>query len=218
MENKGQILKELANVVLEFDEDAAKAVAQRALEAGIDPSEAIDNGLRKGLETVGKKFESGDLYLPHLIMASDAMLAAVKILEKAIPKERIHEAKLGTIVIGTVADDIHDIGKNIVIGMLRSAGFEVHDLGRDVPTTRFVETAEGVKADIIALSALMTTTMHRMKEVIDDLKSLGLRNKYRVMVGGGPVTREWAESIGADGYGENAPKAVEVAKKLLGKL
>ncbi len=209
------VLKDLEQAVENCDVEAAKEAAKKALEAGVDPIIAIEEGAAKGVRKVGEKFHKGEVFLPHLVMAGDAMTEVIKILEKAIPKEKAKLAKHGTIVIGTVAGDIHDIGKNIVAALLTAAGFEVHDIGKDVPAERFIEKASEVDADVIAASALMTITMPAQRELIEELKRRGLREKYKVAVGGGSVYPEWAKEIGADGYGKDAVEAVEVITRLI---
>ncbi len=209
------MLKGLAEAVLSFDSETAKTAAIKALKAGIDPVEAVEKGLKKGIDTVGEMFARDEIYLPHLLMAADALNAAVQVLEVAIPKAKLEEIRVGTVVIGTVKDDIHDIGKNIVAAMLKASGFEVHDLGKDVKAEAFVDKAKEVKADIICVSSLMTTTMPGQREVMEELDYQGLREGFLVTVGGGPVTREWADRIGADGYAENATEAVALARRLM---
>ena len=217
MSVRTDILDKLMNAVLQFDEKAAIEAADEALEAGIDPLEAIDKGLRRGIAIVGEKFEEGEMFLPHLVMAADVMTAASKVLEKGVPRERLSETQQGIVVVGTVKDDIHDIGKNLVAGLLKANSFEVHDLGRDVPISRFIESAENLNAELIAVSSLMTVTMPGQRQLIEDLKELGIRDKFKVLVGGGPVTEDWAREIGADGYAANASEAVKVAKRLVGR-
>jgi len=217
MTDETQILERLANAVMNYNAEEAAVAAREAIEAGIDPMKAIHEGLGKGIKIIGDKFERSEVFLPHVVMAADAMMAGVKVLEPKISPEKMKSVNLGTIVIGTVKGDIHDIGKNIVAIMLRAAGFEVHDLGVDVPSRTFVEKAEQVKADIIAMSGLLTMSLPEMKDVIQELERKGLRQKYKVVVGGGPVTRQWAQEIGAEGYGVDAVEAVAVCKKILGK-
>jgi corrinoid protein of di/trimethylamine methyltransferase len=212
---KEMILRELEQAVENCDVEAAKEAAKKALEAGIDPMVAIEEGAAKGVRKVGEKFHKGEVFLPHLVLAGDAMTEVVKILEKAIPKEKAMMSKRGRVVIGTVKGDIHDIGKNIVAAYLTAAGFEVHDLGKDVHEDRFIDKALEVNADVIAASALMTITMPAQRELIEELKRRGLREKFKVVVGGGCVYPEWAKEIGADGYGKDATEAVEVIKKLI---
>lgn len=216
MTDKNSILEKLENAVIQFDEKAAIQAANEALEAGVDPLEAIDKGLRRGITFVGQKFEEGEMFLPHLVMAADVLAAASQVLEKGIPREKLGEIQQGIVVIGTVKDDIHDIGKNLVAGLLKANGFEVHDLGRDVPISRFIETAESLNAQIIAISSLMTVTMPGQRQLIEDLEELGMRDKFKVLIGGGPVTADWAKEIKADGYAANASEAVKAAKKLTG--
>jgi trimethylamine corrinoid protein len=213
--NKEVILKKLADSVLSFDEDVAKGAAQEALDAGLDPLEALEKGLKVGIDTVGEKFSRDELFLPHLIMAADVLKAAVGVLERGLSKEAAQKMKLGTIVIATVKDDIHDVGKNIVSALLSASGFEVYDVGKDVTPETIIGKAMAVDADIIMASALMTTTMGRQRELIEELKFRGLRDRFLVMVGGGPTTQDWADKIGADGYGKTATEAVEAAKNLL---
>ena len=217
MTDETQILERLANAVMNYNAEEAAVAAREAIEAGIDPMKAIHEGLGKGIKIIGDKFERSEVFLPHVVMAADAMMAGVKVLEPKISPEKMKSVNLGTIVIGTVKGDIHDIGKNIVAIMLRAAGFKVHDLGVDVPSRTFIEKAEQVKADIIAMSGLLTMSLPEMKDVIQELERKGLRQKYKVVVGGGPVTRQWAQEIGAEGYGVDAVEAVAVCKKILGK-
>ena len=209
------ILRELSEAVLSFDADAAANAAKDAVDAGVNPVTAIEKGLALGLREIGDKFEAGELWLPHLVLGAEAMEAAIKVLEAHMPRSELESTSKGTVVIGTVEGDIHDLGLRIVASMLRANGFTVHDLGCDTPSLNFISKAREVDADIIALSSLMTTTMPFMRDVIDALNSAGLRDRYKVLVGGGPVTREWAQAIGADGYGKDAAEAVRVAKELL---
>ena len=209
------ILRGLSEAVLSFDADAAAEAAKTAVEAKVNPVTAIEKGLAVGLREIGDKFEAGELWLPHLVLGAEAMEAAIKVLEAHMPRSELESTSKGTVVIGTVEGDIHDLGLRIVASMLRANGFKVHDLGCDTPSLNFISKAREVDADIIALSSLMTTTMPFMRDVIDALNSAGLRDRYKVLVGGGPVTREWAQVIGADGYGKDAAEAVRVAKELL---
>jgi trimethylamine corrinoid protein len=211
-----EVLGNLKNAVLNYDEDAAKDAAEDAVKANIDPMVAIRN-LSGAIGEVGERFHRQEIFLPHLVMAADAMQAAIDIIHQSMSSEDVRKSKLGTVVVGTVEGDLHDIGKNVVMMMLVAAGFEVIDLGRDVKVDDFVRRANEVNADLIAVSCLMTTTMPYQREVIEELKRLNLRDKFKVIVGGGPVTQGWADTIGADGYGEDASQAVDIVKHLLTK-
>lgn len=207
------LLFEIADAVLSCKkEKVLETVGKAKLE--FPPEEIIEKGLSAGMNQVGILFERGKLFLPHVMMAADAMTAGVKLLEAEFPTGT-ESKKLGVIVNGTVEGDVHDIGKSIVSTMLQSSGFEVYDLGRDVPTRNFVEKAKEVNANMIGISALMTTTLQGQKDIIDLLKEEGLRNKVKVMVGGAPATQAWADKIGADCYAENASEAVAKAKEML---
>ena len=208
------ILQELQDAIIEYDEAKAREKAQKVLDAGIDATAAIEIAVGGSASIVGQKFDSGEYFLPHLVMAADAMTAATEVLQTAIPAEKIQAKKV--VVIGTVEADLHSVGKNIVAMMMKSGGFDVHDMGVDVKSSAFINKAKEVKADIIALSSLLTTTMPYQRELIEELQAFNLRDKYKVMVGGGPVTKEWADEIGADGYGRDAMEALDVAKQLVG--
>ncbi|MDI9644654.1 MAG: corrinoid protein [Candidatus Verstraetearchaeota archaeon] len=210
-----QLLDELANAVYNGDDSKAAEASRKALEAGIDPLVAINEGLMKGMSRVGEDFSQLKIYLPEVMMASEAMKVALGILEPEALRRGSSLTRRGRVVIATITGDIHDIGKNIVAMLLRANGFEVHDLGRDVPIDEMVRKAEEINADFICASTLLSTSMPYMEDLIALLKEKGIREKYIVMVGGGPVTREWAKSIGADGYGDDGDEAVRVAKELL---
>jgi corrinoid protein of di/trimethylamine methyltransferase len=210
-----QVLQKLYEAVLNFDSTAAENAAKEAITLNIDPIKAIEEGLAKGLREIGDKFERGELYLPHLIMGADAMEAAIKVLEGHMTQGELDATSRGTIVIGTVEGDIHDLGLRIVSSMLRANGFKVYDLGFNTKSLDFIEKAKEVNADIIAVSSLMTTTMPFMKDLIEALEASGLRSKFLVIVGGGPVTELWAKEIGADGYGRDAAEAVRAARELM---
>ena len=212
-QERKDILDSLKDAIVVLDEEKAKEVAENIINEKINPTLAIKYSIANAAIKVGEKFDSGEYYLPHLVMAGDLMEAVSAILEKNISAEQIEQKKV--IVIGTVQADMHSVGKNIVSTMLKAGGFEVHDMGVDVPSMSIIQKAKEVRADIIALSSLLTTTMPYQREVIEDLASMGIRDKFKVMVGGGPVTKAYAEEIGADGYGKDAIEALEEAKKLL---
>jgi len=208
-----EALNRLKEAVQTPDVDLARQAAQEILARGIDPLRAIDEAITGSTDLLAQRFDAGELFLPHLVLAGEAMTEASRILEPALPTGSLASKK--TIVIGTVEGDLHSVGKNIVTMMLRTGGFDVHDLGVDVRSSAFVQRARDVEADIIALSCLMTTTLPYQREVIEELDSLGLRERFRVMVGGGPATKEWADEIGADGFGRDAGEAVIEARRLV---
>ncbi len=212
---KEQILNNLATAIIEGDQDLASENAQQALDTRMDPLEAVDEGLSKGMDVVGARFESGEAYLPDLLMATEAFNVAMEILRPEIEAQKKQVAKKGTVLVGTVKGDMHNIGKNIVATVLETSGFEVVDIGVDNPSLKLIEEAQKARADVIALSSLMTTTMPAQREVIEILNEMNLREKFAVIVGGGPVTQAWADEIGADGYGASAIQAVELIKTLL---
>lgn len=213
---KEDILQRLCKAIVDCDIDYAAKVAQEALDAGIPALEAIQNGAAKGLDIIGNEFSAGNIFLPELILAGDAMKAVFNVLNKALEKENANtEANLGKVVIGTVSGDLHDIGKNIVGALLGVNGFQVYDLGIDVEPKEFVNKAEELGANIIASSTLLTTSMPYQQDIVQYLEDSGLRNKYYYIVGGGPVTAEWAIQIKADGHGYTATDAVEVCKLLV---
>jgi trimethylamine corrinoid protein len=214
--DKNEILEDLKNAVIEGDENRAREGAQAALEANMDPLEAVQQGLAKGTDIIGERFECGESYLPELMMAGEAFKAALEVLNPEIKRQQKDVGNRGTVVITTVKGDLHSIGKNIVGTVLETNGFKVVDLGVDRGALEIIEAAEKADADFIGLSALMATTMPSQKEVIDALDELNLRDRYQVVVGGGPVTQAWAEEIGADGYGKDAVAAVSLLAKLLG--
>ncbi len=210
------IFNQMEQAIIAGDKEQSVRLAEEAIEKDIDPAEALEKGCAKGMEVLGDRFESGEVYLPELLFAEEAMYAAIEILKPKIEKAKAEAISKGKIVIGSIQGDVHDIGKNIVKLFMSVAGFEVIDLGRDVPVRTFIETAKKANADIIASSALMTTTMIYMPEIIKQLNEMGLRSQYKIMVGGAPVIRSWAEEIGADGYGLTSKEAVMVAKELCG--
>jgi corrinoid protein of di/trimethylamine methyltransferase len=209
------LFKEMANAVIEGDEEKSIALAKEGLAKGVDPTEAIEKGFAEGMRVIGTLFEKLEIYLPEVIISADAMTAGVEIFRQHL-LARGGETPKKTVLLGTIQGDVHDIGKNIVKIMLESNGFKVYDLGRDVPVFDFIEKVKELSPDIIGVSALMTTTMVYMPKLIEALKEEKLREKVKVMVGGAPVLPEWAKKIGADGYGESAMEAVRVAKRLVG--
>ena len=211
-EHKG-LLDAFRDAIVAIDEDKAREIAENIISETIDPSTAIKYSIADAAIKVGERFDSGEYFLPHLVMAGDLMEAVGAILEKHIPAEKIERKKV--IVIGTVQGDMHSVGKNLVATMFKAGGFEVHDMGVDVTSIAFIDKAKEVKADMIALSSLLTTTMPYQKEVIEDLAAMGIRDRFKVMIGGGPVTEVYAHDIGADGYGRDAIEALDEVKKLL---
>lgn len=209
------LFKQMAQAVIDGDDDEATALAQRALEQGVDPLEAINKGYTAGMDVVGELYSTGDYFLPDLILGGEAMKAALATLEPALKASGQARKVLGTVVLGSVKGDIHEIGKSLVGSMLSANGFEVFDIGIDVEASEFVAQAREKNADIVALSALLTTTMLRQREVIEHLAEAGLRERVKVMVGGSPVTRGWADDIGAEGFAEDAATAVVEAKRLM---
>ena len=210
------VFKRMAQSIIDGDADAAAALAKDSLAANIDPLEAISKGFVIGVNTVGDAFGRGEAFLPELVMAGEAMKAAVGLLDPELKRRGAQRQMLGKIVIATVEGDIHEIGKSLVATMLGASGFDVYDLGVDTPGDKLIGKALEVNADIIGMSALLTTTMVRQREVIEELEKEGLRKRIKVMVGGAPVTKDWVSTIGADGYSEDAIGAVIMATKLLG--
>ncbi len=209
------IFSAMAQSIMDGDADVAEKLALDALEAGIDPLDAINQGFILGLDKVGELFSAGEAYLPELVMAGEAMKAAVTALEPEMARRGKGREILGKVVLGTIEGDIHDIGKSLVGTMLSVAGFKVFDLGVDVPVLTLIEKAREESADIIGVSALLTTTMVKQRDVVEALEDMNLRAAIKVIVGGAPVTRDWADEIGADGYSQDAMGAVAVAKQLL---
>ena len=207
---KQEILNALASAVIDMDEEAAKAAAIAAIETGMSAYEAITEGLVKGMQVVGDKYEQQEYFIPEVLLCSDAMIAGLEILQPHLPVD--HNTGAEKVVIGVVQGDTHDIGKNLVKIMLEAAGYEVHDLGRNVPLASFVDKAEEVGASIIAMATLMTTTMEGMRTVIEELESRGMRERTTVIIGGGPISQAFADEIGADLYATDANVAVRKLK------
>ena len=212
--SREDLIKAAVEAVIKGDEEAAVGVANKVVAEGLDPIEIISEGFAKGMITVGDLFAKEEYALPQVLLSAGAMQDAMDVLDPHIPRQDVKE-KMGVVVIGTVQGDIHEIGKRIVGTMLEVYGFEVHDLGADVPIETFIEKAKELKADIVATSALMTTTMMSQKKLEEALKEAGMRDSVKTMVGGAAVTQDWADSIGADGYGQDVTEAVEEAKQLV---
>ena len=213
-EKKQEILEKLKNAVIQYDEDTAKEAAEEALKEEVNPNDAIFNGLVSGMQEVGRLFEAQEYFVPELLMCADALYVGLDIL-----KPHVHQLDLGvkgSVVIGTVEGDVHDIGKNIVKMMFDVAGFEVYDLGKDVPLDKFVEEQMKTDSDLVCLSAMMTTTMVGMKKVIDDIKAKN--PDVRIMIGGAPVSQDIAEKWGADGYSPDANNALKDAINMISSL
>ena len=207
-------LKELSETIQQGDAEGVAQLTAQAIEEGLSPKQILSEGLIAGMDVVGVKFKEGELFLPEVLGVATAMHAGLDVLKPVLAESG--EKMIGKIVLGTVKGDLHDIGKNLVGMMLEGAGFEVNDLGIDVPAERFLEAAQEDGVDIVGLSALLSTTMPKMRETIYTLHEAGLAPKIKVMVGGAPVTRKYAEEVGADGYGDNAAAAVDEARRLIG--
>lgn len=211
-----EVLENLKKAIVECDSEEAVNLARRAIQEKIDPIKILA-AMTAAIRQVGDSFGKGELWLPDLVGAADAMTSATPIIEKEIKRRGITRESLGTVVIGTVYGDIHTIGKTMVATLLIAEGFVVNDLGINVTSERFVEGIKKYKADILAMSALMTMTAPEQRKVIETLKKEELRDKVKIMVGGGAITQEFANSVGADGYDPTAPGAVKLARRLIGK-
>lgn len=208
-----EALKDVLEAVVEGNVDAVAELTEKAVKAGIKPLDVLNNGLVKGIEVVGERFAEGDYFLPDLILGAKAMDVGINVIEPLLTSEK--REYLGRVLMGTVEGDMHDIGKNIVIMMLKSNGFEVFDLGVDVSSKVFVEKVKELKPQIIGISALLTTTVNKQKEIIELLQEEGVREQVKVIIGGAPINQAWSDNIGADGYGEDALSAVGLCKNLL---
>ena len=213
--NKDEMLAKMAQAIIDGRKEAAQALAKEAVAGGLDLLEVIEKGYIPGLQKVGELWEKGEYFLPELISSAECMKEAMAVLQPELKRARIDAPVKGRVVIGTIEGDIHDIGKNLVASMLQAHGFDVHDLGADVKLERFIETAEETGADLVCLSALLTTTMLGQRRFMEILSSRNLAGRFKVLVGGAPVTQRWAAEIGADGYAENAPAAVRLALRLM---
>ncbi|WP_017751388.1 cobalamin B12-binding domain-containing protein [Clostridium tyrobutyricum] len=212
---KLDIFNEISNSVLNMDEENTSTICKKYVDEGIDPYKIIKYGLSSGMNRAGKLYEEGRYYIPELLLCSDAMYAGIDVVKPYLNKKKDVSYK---VVIGVIKGDTHDIGKNLVKIMMETEGFEVIDLGRDVPLEAFVNAVKQYKASIIAMSTLMTTTMNGMKKVIDMLNEENLRDKVKVMIGGSPISQSFADKIGADAYTQDAPEAAQCAKRLVQKM
>ena len=211
------MLNELRDALINLDMDKTLELVKKAIDQGFKPIEII-NSMAEGMRVIGGRFEKGEYFISDLIVSSEIFKEAMNILEPLIMKEKEVVKPIGRVIIGTVEGDIHDIGKNLVATMLKVNGFELIDLGVDVPPQKFVEAVKQYNPDIVGMSALLTSTMINMKKVIEALEKEGLRDKVKVIVGGAPITEEFAKRIGADAYGENAVVSVDICKKLMEEL
>ena len=212
-----EIYSKLRDAIIGLDDQHSKNVVKQGIEEGVSPLDMINHGIRFALDVLGERFSAGDLFLPELVLAAKAADAAVEILEPELLKQGTSENILGRVLIATVKDDIHDIGKNIVALLMKAAGFEVIDIGVNRSAEDILSAAKDHEVDVIGLSALLTTTIPQMQVFIELLQESGLRDKFKVIVGGAPVTEDFAVQIGADGYGADATRAVEVIKKIIVK-
>uniref|UniRef100_A0A7C3RJC9 Cobalamin-binding protein n=1 Tax=Dictyoglomus thermophilum TaxID=14 RepID=A0A7C3RJC9_DICTH len=208
-----EILKEIANAVISGDRKKVQELVEKALKEGITPEDIIDKGLLSGMSVIGERFKKNEIFVPEVLVSARAMQKGMEILKPLIAKSS--NVIKGKIVIGTVKGDLHDIGKNLVAMMLEGAGYQIIDLGIDVPPEKFVQAIKENKPDVVGMSALLTTTMSQMKVTIDVIEKEGLRDKVKIIVGGAPVTEEFAKEIGADGYAEDAYSSVELVNRLL---
>jgi len=208
-----ETLKQLFDAILEGDVEGAKANVQKALDAQLDPTTILNEGMIAAMREVGCLFEAGEYYVPEMLIAARAMQSGMAIIKPHLQQADVKSS--GKVVIGTVKGDLHDIGKNLVTLMLEGAGFEVKDLGVDVPIEKFIAAIQEEKPDIVAMSALLTTTMQMMKQTIAAFTAAGLRDKVKIIIGGAPVTESFANDIGADGFSQDASRAVSLAKSLV---
>ena len=209
-----EILEKISTAIIEGDADSAPGLVQKALDQGLAPKTVLDDGMVVGMNEVGARFKRGDMFAPEVLMSADTMQAGLVVLRPLLAAAGVK--MLGTVVLGTVKGDLHDIGKNLVGMMCEGAGFEVVDLGFNVPPEKFISAIKEHQPDVVGMSALLTTTMRSMGHTIKAIEEAGLRDQLKIMVGGAPVDRDFAERIGADGYGSNAVAGVEQAKRFVG--
>ena len=210
-----ELVTKITTSIVEGNPDETVDLTRQALEAGLEPLTIIDEGLTAGMNIVGEKFQTGEFFLPNLVIAASGMKQAMEILEPELKSRQQETESLGTVVIGSVAGDIHEIGKTLVGTMLAVNGFQVHDMGVDVKNETFIAKVKETGASILGLSALLTTTMTVQRQVIKELEEAGIRDQVKVIIGGAPISQEWSDTIGADGYAEDAIGAVELAKNLV---
>ena len=215
MNSNFDIIEDLRNAVVNLDVDRVRATAEEAVRLRVNPVEAIENGLSKGIREIGDKFEAGEAFIVELVLAAEAMKAGIEVFRALLAAQRLERKATGIVVIGTVRGDIHDMGKNLVIVMLEAAGFDVKDLGVDVPPEKFLEKVKEEKPHIIAMSSLLTTSAPEQRIVVDALEKNGIRASLKVAVGGAAVTPKLAKEMGADGYSDNAVDSVAVFKQLM---
>ena len=215
MTESEKVFQRLAETITNYDVEGAVGLTREALAMGVEPLKIVEDGLAPGLRQVGEQFGRHELFLPDLVMAAEAMKAALSVLEPELDRRGSRRSLAGKVLIGTVEGDVHDIGKSIVAAVLTAGGFEVVDLGVDVKASTFVEKVGELEPDILGLSALLSTTVLRQGDVAEALTRAGLRERVKLVVGGAAVTREWAERIGADGFAKDAFEALDVSKRLL---
>ncbi|MDR3576111.1 MAG: cobalamin-dependent protein [Anaerolineaceae bacterium] len=213
--NNEEIFATLKQAVLDGDDVVARTMAEEALKSGIDPLEIVHTSIQTAMDFIGDQYQAGEIYLPELVLAGDAAKVAMEVLLSKLDEMGANSARKGTIILGVVYGDNHDIGKNLVMAVLSANGFKVIDMGVNCHPKAFIETAIKEKADIIAMSTLITTSMPYQRQVIDTLKAMGKREEFYIVVGGGPITAEWTEKVGADGYGRDAKDAVILCTKLM---
>jgi 5-methyltetrahydrofolate--homocysteine methyltransferase len=209
-----EIFERLSTAVLEGDAEKSHKLVERGLKQGLSPKEILDNGLIVGMDEVGARFKRGDMFVPEVLMSADAMAAGMEILRPLLVESGVE--MLGKIVMGTVKGDLHDIGKNLVSMLCEGAGFEIIDIGFNAEPEKFIEAIKNHQPQLVGMSAMLTTTMRAMGQTIKAIEEAGLRDQIKVMVGGAPVDKDFADTIGADGYGSNAPSGAELAKHLVG--
>ncbi|HEY84479.1 MAG TPA: cobalamin-binding protein [Chloroflexi bacterium] len=213
MSNK--LLMQIMTSIVEGEPEATIDLTRQAIKANLEPLTIIDDGLMPGMDIVGDRFQTGEYFLPHLIIAASGMKGAMELLEPELKARQQALETTGTMVIGSVAGDIHEIGKSLVGTMMSASGFQVHDLGVDVPVEAFIAKIKETGANLLGLSALLTTTMTVQRKIIMALEEAGIRDQVKVIIGGAPISQEWADTIGADGYAEDAVGAIELAKRLV---